>query len=97
MYEGHWQIIHTPPSPPRTKTKGLLVNLRFNYFKVLIVAVGALLDCFNQDRKKGKKSTFARNLNVALTPSSTSLRVKTAIPCVLSFSFKNKRERIAGG
>ena len=41
------------------------------------------LDRFNQDRKKGKNSTFERNLNGVLAPSLTSLRVKPAIPCVL--------------
>ena len=47
-----------------------------------------------EERKKN--STFERNLNVALTPSSTSLRVKNAIPCVL-FSRFWEEGRIAGG
>ena len=50
------------------------------------------LDRLNQDRKKGKKSAFERNLNVALTPSSTSLRVKPAIPSMLSLNFEKKEE-----
>ena len=41
-------------------------------------------DRLEQDQKKERDSTVERNLNVTLTPSSTSLRVKTAIPCVLS-------------
>ena len=42
--------------------------------------------------RKGKHSTFERNLNVALTPSSTSFLVKTAIPCMLSLNFENRGE-----
>ena len=53
-------------------------------------------DCFNQDRKKGKKSIFERNLNVALTSSSSSLWVKTAIPLCASSQFW-EQGRIAGG
>ena len=49
------------------------------------------LDRLNQDRKR-KKSNFKKNLNVALKPSSTSLRVKTAIPCVFSLNFENRGE-----
>ena len=50
------------------------------------------LDRLNQDWKKGNNSTFERNLNVALTPWSTSLWVKTAIPCVFSLNLENRGE-----
>ena len=43
------------------------------------------LDRFHQDRKKGKKSTFKRNLNVTLTASSTSFESKLPfLACFLS-------------
>ena len=55
------------------------------------------LHCLNQDWKRGRNSfettlgtTVERNLNVSLTPSSTSLRLKTAIPCVLSLNLRTR-------
>ena len=53
-------------------------------------------DGLNQDWKTERNSSSERNLNVVLTPSSTSLWVKTAIPCLLSLNFE-KQGRIAGG
>ena len=88
-YEGHSGIIDT--ILPRTKTKDLLINLRSNYSEVFPVRVGSFFRPF-EPRPKGKKSTFERNLNVALTPSSTSLRVRTSLPCVLSLNFENRGE-----
>ena len=46
----------------------------------------------NQDRKKGRNSTFDRNLNVVFTLWSTSLRVKTVIPWVFSLNSKDRGE-----
>ena len=63
------------------------MNLRCSLWRL-----SPFLDCLNQDRKKGKKSTFERNLNVAVTSWSTSFRVRTAIPCVLSLNFENRGE-----
>ena len=82
----------TLPPPFRTKTKDLFTNLRFNYFKVFIVGVGSFFRPFQPSPEERKKVNFWRDLNVALIPSSTFLRVKTAIPCVLSLNFVNKEE-----
>ena len=43
--QGHSQIIHTPPRS-RTKTEDLLINLRFNDFKVFTVEVEFLFRPF---------------------------------------------------
>ena len=76
---------------PPTKTKHLFINFRFD-FEAFTVGVESFFKPFQQMLEEGKNSTSERNLNVARTPSSTSLRVKTAIPCVLSLSFENKGE-----
>ena len=89
--EGYSELIYAPP-PSRTKMKDLFINMRFNYFKVFAVGIEFFFRLFEPRPEKRKKSTFERNLNVALTPSSTSLRVKTAIPCVLSLNFENRGE-----
>ena len=84
-----WNYWHPPPFPKR---KRQISSSTWNS----IILRGSLwgsnpsLDLLNQDRKRGKKSIFERSLNVSLTPSSTSLRVKTAIPCVFSLNFENR-------
>ena len=89
--EGHSAIIDTPPS--RAKTKDLFINLSFDYSKVFTVkGENSSSGRLNQDRKKGKKLTLERTLNVALIPWSTFLQVKTAIPCMLSLNFESRGE-----
>ena len=61
------------------------MNLRY-----LLWRLDPSLGCLNSDRKKRKNSTFDRNLNVTLTPSSIFLQVKTAILCVLSLNSENR-------
>ena len=90
-YEGHSEIIDTPLS--LTKAKDLFIYLRFNYSKVFTLGVESFFRPFEPRPEEEKTSTFERNLNVALTPSSTSLRVRTAIPCVLSLNFENRGEQ----
>ena len=89
-YEGSlWNDWQTPS---RTKTKDLFISLRFQ-LSWDVHSVWAFNSFLNRlDRKRGKKSTSERSLNVTLTPSSTSLRVKTAIPCVLSLDFEKRGE-----
>ena len=78
------------------KTKDLFISLRFTYFKVLTASAQSFLDRLNQHWKKGKKSTFERNLNVDPTPWSTSLRVKK-LPFFVCFISIMWQKRIAGG
>ena len=47
----------------------------------------------HQDRKMEKNSTFEKNLKVVITPSSTSFRDQTSIPCVLSVSVVNRGKK----
>ena len=85
-----WNYWHLPS---RTKTKDSFINLRFNSFKVFIVGVQSFFRLFaTKIGRKEKTHPFERNLNVALPLSSTSLRVKTVIPCVLSLNFENRGE-----
>ena len=90
LYEGHSEIIDTPF--PERKRKIYSSTWNSIIPRPSLWGFNPSLDRFNQHRKKGKKSTFDRNLNVALSSSSTSLRVKTAIPCVLSLNFENRGE-----
>ena len=85
------KLLTTPP-PSRTKTKIYSPHWDSMILRCSLWGLNPSLDCLNQDRKRGKKSTFARNLNIALTPSSASPRVKTAFPCVRSLSFENREE-----
>ena len=60
-----WNFWH-PPS--QGKSRDLFFKLWFNYFKIFTVGLSPSLDPLNQDRKRGRNSTFERNLNVALPP-----------------------------
>ena len=70
-------------------------NERFIHQLQIVGGGGKLnpsLDRFNYDWKKEENSTFEGNLDGSLAPWSTFLRVKTAIPCVLSLTFENRGE-----
>ena len=75
-----WNYWHPPSWKKRRKI----------YLRCSLWGLSPSFDHLNQDWKKGKK------LHVVLTPSSTSLLVKTAIPCVLPLQFW-EQGRIAGG
>ena len=90
MYEGRSQIIDTPL--PARKRKIHSSNWSLVILSSSLWGSNLFWNRLNQDRKKGKKSTFERSLNVALTPRSSSLRVKTAIHCVFSLNFEDRRE-----
>ena len=84
----------TPP-PPRTKTKDLFINLRFNYFKVFILRVESFFRLFEPRPKEGKKLKIQKEpqrrpyfINFPLSQSYHSLRA--------SFEFWEKG-RTAGG
>ena len=70
--------------PARTKTENFFINLGFSYFKLLTVGVQSFFRPFESRPEERKK--------VHRTPSSPSLRVKTAIPCMLSFNCENREE-----
>ena len=80
----------TPPFPNENERFFRQLEIRI-ILRCLLWGLNPSLDRLNQDRKKEKESTFERNFYVALTPS-TSLPVKTAIPCILSLNFENREE-----
>ena len=93
LYARAVQKLLTPCPPPSVKTNDFFINMRSECFKALTVEVRSFFRIrFDQDGKRGKYSTFEKNLNVALTACSTSFRVTTTIPCVLSLNFENRRE-----
>ena len=51
-----WNYWHPPPSP--TKTKGLFINLRFSYIRVLTVEVESLVRGFQSRLEERKKRNF---------------------------------------
>ena len=67
----------TPTSLPERKPKIYSSNRNSMILKCWLCGLNPSSDRLNRVWKKGKKSTFERNLNVALTPWSTSFRVKT--------------------
>ena len=81
----HFELVTTPPPLPEQKRKIYSSTWDSNMLGCSLWGLNPSLNRLNQDRKKGKKSTSERSLNVILTSRSTSLRVKTAIHCVLSF------------
>ena len=89
-HEGHSEIIDTPLR--QRKRTIYSSNWDSIILRCSLRGSNPSLDRFNQGWKKGNKSTSERNLNGALPSSSTSLRVKTAIPCVLSLNFENRGE-----
>ena len=91
LYEGHSEAIDTLLL--QWKRKIYSRNWDPIISRCSLWELNPSLDRFNQDREKGRSSTFERNLNVALTPWSTSLQVNNAIPCVLSLSFENRGEQ----
>ena len=90
LYRGHSEIIDTPFSERKGKIYSSTLDsivLRFS-----LERMNPPWGCLSQDWKKGKDLTVERNLNESLTPWSTSLRIKNAIPCVLSLNFENRGE-----
>ena len=86
-----------PPPSPERKRKIYSSTWDSIILRSLLWGLNLSVVCFNQDQKKGNNSTSDRNLNVALTSWSTSLRVKTAIPCVLFLNFENGGEQQVDG
>ena len=86
QYESHSEITDTPLPERKRKIYSSIWD------PIILRGLNPSLGCLNQDRKRGKSSTSERNLNVTPAPRSSSLRVKTAIPCVLSLDFENRRE-----
>ena len=82
---------HPPPLPER-KRKVYSSTWDSIISKDFTVGVESFFRPFQPRLDERKNSSFGRNLNVALPPWSTALRVKTAIPCVLSLSFENRGE-----
>ena len=88
-----WATVMLLTPPPPTKTKKFSSTRDSNMLRCSMWGFNPSLDHLNQDWKKGKEIRLLwRVSNVALTPSSTSLWVKTAIPCVLSLNFENRGE-----
>ena len=91
VYEGHSEVIEVFLFPKEKER--FIHQLEIQMIsRCSLWGFNPSLDRLNKDWKKGKESTFTRNLNVALPPSSTSLQVKTAIPCVLSLNFEKREE-----
>ena len=84
-----WNYWHPPP---RTKTKDLFINLRSNYFKVFTVGIESFLRPFQSRPEERKKTQLLKEtLTSPLHHHQFFLPAKTAIPCVLSFYFEDKR------
>ena len=81
--KGHSEVIDSPPFPERKrKIHSSTWNSIILKGKVFAVGVEFFIKPFSTKTGRKEKSQFLKgNLNVALTPWSTSLRVKTAIPC----------------
>ena len=91
-YEGHSEITDTLPLFPNENER-FIHQLETQLFHCLHYGGRILL--FTVPIKAGRKEEtqlIEENLNVALTPSSTSLRVKTAISCMLSLNIENRGE-----
>ena len=60
LYEDHSEIIDTPFPPSRTKTKDLLINLRFNCFKVFTEGVEFFFGPVEPSSEERKKVNFQK-------------------------------------
>ena len=88
-YKDHSKITDTPSS--WAKMKYLFLNLKFNHFKVFTLGIQSFLIPFQPRPEERENVNFWKDPQLRLyTTSSTSLQVKTAIPCVLSLDFENK-------
>ena len=85
------KLLSPPPPLPKRKRKIYSSNWDSIISRCSLWGLDPL-DRLSQDWKKGKKSIFEMSLNIILTPWSTSLRVKTAIPRVLSLHSENRGE-----
>ena len=92
LNEGHSEMIESPPPFSERKRKIYSSNWDSIILRCSLWGFNPSSSRLNQDQKKGKNSTFERNLNGALTPWSTSLWVKIAISCMLSLNFENRGE-----